>query len=220
MGLCTVQTFTLSKPPNASLFHPKPSLPHRLTPLTPNAALLSLVLRESVKFLTHFVVFYAVSGSICLRNLSPRATSSEERSNGASQFFGEKRDAVITLEDVKADDKNEFDKTVNEDPKEELPDDGKGFSFDFLDKLNVKFDTDDTGSIVLYGGSALVALWLTSAIVGAIDSIPLFPKLLEAVGLAYTVWFSSRYLLFKQNRDELTTKIEELKEQIFGSEDN
>jgi len=72
-----------------------------------------------------------------------------------------------------------------------------------------------------------------------------FPKLLEVVGLAYTVWFTSRYLLFKvlislslidmcilvlprlikfvnvqQNRDELATKIEELKEQIFGSEYN
>lgn len=72
-----------------------------------------------------------------------------------------------------------------------------------------------------------------------------FPKLLEVVGLAYTVWFTSRYLLFKvlislclidtcilvvprlikfvnmqQSRDELATKIDELKEQIFGSEDN
>jgi len=72
-----------------------------------------------------------------------------------------------------------------------------------------------------------------------------FPKLLEVVGLAYTVWFTSRYLLFKvlislclidmcilvvprlikfvnmqQSRDELSTKIEELKEQVFGSEDN
>ncbi|TKY69931.1 CURVATURE THYLAKOID 1D [Spatholobus suberectus] len=198
MGLCTVQPITLSKLPNAPPFLPKPSLPRRQTPLTLPAALLSR--------------------SICLRNLSPRATTSEERSSGASQFFNEKRDGVIILEDVKADDNNEFDKTVNEDTKEELPVDGQGLSFDLLDKLN--FDTDDTGSIVLYGSGALVALWLTSAVIGAIDSIPLFPKLLEVVGLAYTVWFSSRYLLFKQNRDELTAKIEELKEQIFGSEDN
>ncbi|XP_047152501.1 protein CURVATURE THYLAKOID 1D, chloroplastic, partial [Vigna umbellata] len=83
-----------------------------------------------------------------------------------------------------------------------------------------QFDTNDTGSIVLYGGGVLTALWLTTAVVGAIDSIPLFPKLLEVVGLAYTVWFTSRYLLFKQSRDELATKIEEVKEQIFGSEDN
>ncbi|KAK8472231.1 hypothetical protein PHAVU_002G148500 [Phaseolus vulgaris] len=199
MGFCTVQSIPLSKLPNASPFLPKPSLlSHRLTPLPPTAALLSR--------------------SILLRNLSPRATPSEERSSGASDFFSEKRDGLITVEDVKADDKNEFDKTVNEDRKEELPDEGLGLSFDLLDKFN--FDRNDTGSIFLYGGGVLATLWLTSAVVGAIDSIPLFPKLLEVVGLAYTVWFTSRYLLFKQNRDELATKIEELKEQIFGSEYN
>ena len=37
----------------------------------------------------------------------------------------------------------------------------------------LQFDADDTGSVVLYGGGALVALWLTSAVIGAIDSIPL-----------------------------------------------
>ncbi|KAH1058634.1 hypothetical protein AAZX31_02G038700 [Glycine max] len=200
MGLCTVQPITLSKLPNASSFlpKPKPSLPQSYTPSAAH-----------------------LSRSVCLRNLSPKATSSEEeRSSGGSQFFNEKRDGVIILEDVKEDNnKNEFDKTVIEDTKQDLfDDDGQGLSFDLLDKLN--FDTDDTGSIVVYGGGALVALWLTSAVIGAIDSIPLFPKLLEVVGLAYTVWFTSRYLLFKQNRDELGAKIEELKGQIFGSEDN
>ncbi|KAH1058633.1 hypothetical protein GYH30_002959 [Glycine max] len=184
--------------------------------------ILELLLKLHIcDFLFCFVGFYVMAGSVCLRNLSPKATSSEEeRSSGGSQFFNEKRDGVIILEDVKEDNnKNEFDKTVIEDTKQDLfDDDGQGLSFDLLDKLN--FDTDDTGSIVVYGGGALVALWLTSAVIGAIDSIPLFPKLLEVVGLAYTVWFTSRYLLFKQNRDELGAKIEELKGQIFGSEDN
>ncbi|MQK89922.1 hypothetical protein EI007_25865, partial [Escherichia coli] len=96
---------------------------------------------------------------------------------------------------------------------------GLSYPLDFMDKINVKFDTDDTGSVVLYGGSALVVLWLTAAVIGAIDSIPLFPKLLEVVGLGYTVWFSSRYLLFKKNRDELAAKIEKLKEQVLGSQE-
>ncbi|KAG5050775.1 hypothetical protein JHK87_002973 [Glycine soja] len=217
------------------------------------ALILELLLKLHIcDFLFCFVGFYVMAGSVCLRNLSPKATSSEEeRSSGGSQFFNEKRDGVIILEDVKEDNnKNEFDKTVIEDTKQDLfDDDGQGLSFDLLDKLNFIdgiyrvlddtsavmsnlsgylsnstwlpfFDTDDTGSIVVYGGGALVALWLTSAVIGAIDSIPLFPKLLEVVGLAYTVWFTSRYLLFKQNRDELGAKIEELKGQIFGSEDN
>lgn len=82
-----------------------------------------------------------MAGSVCLRNLSPKATSSEEeRSSGGSQFFNEKRDGVIILEDVKEDNnKNEFDKTVIEDTKEEeLSDDGQGLSFDLMDKLNVR----------------------------------------------------------------------------------
>lgn len=37
----------------------------------------------------------------------------------------------------------------------------------------IQFDSDGTNIILLYGGGALVALWFASAIVGAIDSIPL-----------------------------------------------
>ncbi|XWS41640.1 hypothetical protein CRYUN_Cryun17cG0099500 [Craigia yunnanensis] len=46
-----------------------------------------------------------------------------------------------------------------------------------------------------------------------------FPKLMEVVGLGYSFWFSSRYLLFKKNREELAAKIEELKQQVLGSDD-
>lgn len=37
----------------------------------------------------------------------------------------------------------------------------------------MQFDSYDTSTILLYGSGALVALWLSSVIVGAIDSIPL-----------------------------------------------
>ncbi|KAL2527998.1 protein CURVATURE THYLAKOID 1D [Forsythia ovata] len=47
-----------------------------------------------------------------------------------------------------------------------------------------------------------------------------FPKVLELVGLAYTLWFTIRYLIFKKNRDELVVKVEEIKQQILGSQDN
>ncbi|GKV18710.1 hypothetical protein SLEP1_g29051 [Rubroshorea leprosula] len=69
-------------------------------------------------------------------------------------------------------------------------------------------------------GGALVALWLASAVAAAIESIPLFPKLMQVVGLGYTVWFSSRHLLFKENRDELAAKIKELKRQVLGLNDD
>ncbi|EEF31694.1 conserved hypothetical protein [Ricinus communis] len=80
-----------------------------------------------------------------------------------------------------------------------------------------QFDSEDTYSVLFYGGSAVVALWLGSAVVGAIDSIPLIPKLMEVVGLGYSIWFTTRYLLFKENRDEFVTKVEELKQQVLGS---
>lgn len=35
-----------------------------------------------------------------------------------------------------------------------------------------QFDSDDTYSLLAFGGGALVAVWLASAVVGAIDSIP------------------------------------------------
>lgn len=76
------------------------------------------------------------------------------------------------------------------------------------------------------------------------------PTLLEIVGLSYTVWFSTRYLLFKvfahpdqgpivryllistiiihfglpwilqENREEFFTKIEYIKQEVFGSDDD
>ncbi|KAL8167651.1 hypothetical protein V2J09_009150 [Rumex salicifolius] len=47
-----------------------------------------------------------------------------------------------------------------------------------------------------------------------------FPKLLEVVGLSYSLWFTTRYLIFKKNRDELGSMIEELKQQVLGSDED
>ncbi|XP_021758857.1 protein CURVATURE THYLAKOID 1D, chloroplastic-like isoform X1 [Chenopodium quinoa] len=90
---------------------------------------------------------------------------------------------------------------------------------ELFNKLDIDLDVEDSPTILLYGGGAVVALWLLSAIVGAIDSIPVLPKLLEVVGLGYSVWFTTRYLLFKKNREELGSKIEELKQEILGTSD-
>ncbi|KAI0499103.1 hypothetical protein KFK09_020004 [Dendrobium nobile] len=90
---------------------------------------------------------------------------------------------------------------------------------EFLSKLNLKLDSADSYYLLLYGASALLALWITSAIVGAIDSIPLFPKLLELVGIGYTAWFSYKYLIFKKNREDFFAKIADLRDQIIGQPD-
>ncbi|KAL6605952.1 hypothetical protein ACP70R_041605 [Stipagrostis hirtigluma subsp. patula] len=85
--------------------------------------------------------------------------------------------------------------------------------------LGSKLSFQETSKYVIYGTGAFFAGWILSAVVSAIDSIPLLPKILEIVGLGYTIWFSTRYLLFKENRDELLVKVEDVKRRIVGSGD-
>ncbi|GJP31217.1 hypothetical protein CLOM_g10107 [Closterium sp. NIES-68] len=73
---------------------------------------------------------------------------------------------------------------------------------------------EDKSTVVIYGGGALVALWLSSTIVSAVNSIPLLPKFLELVGTVYSGWFIYRYLLFKSSRKELSLLIDDLKAKI------
>ncbi|XP_043698946.1 protein CURVATURE THYLAKOID 1D, chloroplastic-like isoform X2 [Telopea speciosissima] len=141
-----------------------------------------------------------------------RAMISEETSTSLDEKSGEVPDGVITMEETPA---NE---ATSSEASKELPTEEQMQIFEVLDKLNL--DSEDTYSLLLYGCGALVVLWLTSALVGAIDSIPVFPKLLEIVGLGYTIWFISRYLIFKKNREEMFAKIEELKEEVLGSTDD
>ncbi|KAK4350918.1 hypothetical protein RND71_030231 [Anisodus tanguticus] len=74
-------------------------------------------------------------------------------------------------------------------------------------------------TVFLYGGSAILGLWLSSIIADALDSIPLLPKFLELVGLGYFGWFVYRYLLFKSGRDELGSDMQALKKKITGEEE-
>ncbi|XAR53991.1 hypothetical protein NMG60_11028964 [Bertholletia excelsa] len=90
---------------------------------------------------------------------------------------------------------------------------------ELFNDLKEKWDAvEDKSTVLLYGGGALVAIWLSSVLVGAINSVPLLPKIIELVGLGYTGWFVYRYLLFKQSRKELATEIEALKKKIAGME--
>ncbi|KAF7107570.1 hypothetical protein CFC21_108181 [Triticum aestivum] len=82
-----------------------------------------------------------------------------------------------------------------------------------------KLGLKEMATYVIYGTGAFFAGWVLSAVVSAIDSIPLLPRILEMVGLGYTVWFSSRYLLFKKNREELFARAYDLKMKIVGSGD-
>jgi hypothetical protein len=84
--------------------------------------------------------------------------------------------------------------------------------------LQDKWDrVENKTTVAVYAGGAVVALWLSSTIVGAVNAVPLVPKFLELVGLGYTSWFVYRYLLFKSSREELLEDVEELKRKISGS---
>lgn len=85
--------------------------------------------------------------------------------------------------------------------------------------LKEKWDAlENKSTVITYGGGAIVAVWLSSIVVGAINTVPLLPKIMELVGLGYTGWFVYRYLLFKSSRKELVTDIEALKKKIAGTE--
>ncbi|KAL3536744.1 hypothetical protein ACH5RR_000110 [Cinchona calisaya] len=90
---------------------------------------------------------------------------------------------------------------------------------ELVSDLKEKWDAvENKSTVILYGGGAIVAVWLASILVGAINSVPLLPKILELVGLGYTGWFVYRYLLFKSSRKELVSDIETLKKKIAGTE--
>ncbi|KAH7839522.1 hypothetical protein Vadar_005304 [Vaccinium darrowii] len=55
--------------------------------------------------------------------------------------------------------------------------------------LKEKWDAlENKSTVILYGGGAIVAVWLSSIVVGAINSVPLLPKIMELEGLGYTGW--------------------------------
>ncbi|CAA2934960.1 CURVATURE THYLAKOID 1A, chloroplastic [Olea europaea subsp. europaea] len=90
---------------------------------------------------------------------------------------------------------------------------------ELLTDLKEKWDAvENKSTVLLYGVGAILATWLASIIVGAVNSVPLLPKIMELVGLGYTGWFVYRYLLFKSSRKELAEDIEVLKKKIAGTE--
>lgn len=97
---------------------------------------------------------------------------------------------------------------------------GEPASWGVLNQIGVELDSGKSYSALIYGTSALVAIWISSIVVSALDSVPLVPQVMEVVGLGFTIWFTSRYLIFKENRDELFTRVSSIKKQILGSHEN
>ncbi|AFZ52532.1 CAAD domain-containing protein [Cyanobacterium aponinum UTEX 3222] len=69
-----------------------------------------------------------------------------------------------------------------------------------------------TGLIV----ASAITVYITLSVLDAIDNIPLLSSILELVGLGYSVWFVTRYLLKASTRQELFSEFDSLKQQVLG----
>lgn len=78
--------------------------------------------------------------------------------------------------------------------------------------------TDDKLAVGGLGFTALIVLWASAGLIGAIDKLPIIPNFFEFVGILFTGWFIYRYLLFKPDREELVKKLESAVAKITGNE--
>lgn len=69
--------------------------------------------------------------------------------------------------------------------------------------------------LLIASGAATV--YITLAVLDAIDDIPLLAPVLELVGLGYAGWFIYRYLWRASNREELIKEFDALKTQVVGN---
>ena len=70
-----------------------------------------------------------------------------------------------------------------------------------------------TIGLIAAGG---ITIKVTLAVLDSLNDIPLLSTTFELVGMGYTGWFVYRYLLRASNRQELSSEIESLKEDILG----
>ncbi|KAF5733390.1 protein CURVATURE THYLAKOID 1B chloroplastic isoform X1 [Tripterygium wilfordii] len=95
-------------------------------------------------------------------------------------------------------------------PDVELPDVAKTIQ-EAWDKLDDKYAVT---SLVVAG---VVALWVFTGMISAIDRLPLVPGVLELVGIGYTGWFAYKNLIFKPEREELIEKIKDTYKNVIGT---
>jgi hypothetical protein len=70
-----------------------------------------------------------------------------------------------------------------------------------------------TLALILTAG---ITVYVTLSVLDAISNIPLLSSILELVGLGYSIWFVTRYLLKASTRQELFAEFDSLKQQILG----
>ena len=66
------------------------------------------------------------------------------------------------------------------------------------------------------GFGSIVAVKLTLALLSALNEIPLVEPILELVGLGYTAWFVTRFMLKSEKRQEFYAKFTDTKDAVLG----
>jgi threonine/homoserine/homoserine lactone efflux protein len=88
-----------------------------------------------------------------------------------------------------------------------------------LDSILGKFFTEYKQLIISLGlvFGAIVSVKLTLALLSALNEIPLVEPILELVGLGYSAWFVTRFMLKSEKRQEFYAKFADTKDQVLGS---
>ncbi len=85
------------------------------------------------------------------------------------------------------------------------------------DYLGSVFNNNKQGLItVVLILSAFVTVKVAIALLDAVNDFPLLQPIFELIGLFYSMWFSFRYLLKYETRQELAQKFNSFKQQSLG----
>ena len=95
-------------------------------------------------------------------------------------------------------------------------DDIKSTAEDLLTTAAEKWEeTEDKPTVVTLAFAALITLIVTSSLLGALDKVPFLGGILELVGIGYTAYFAYNNLLFTPDRENLSKKVNEIKDKIL-----
>jgi hypothetical protein len=90
----------------------------------------------------------------------------------------------------------------------------KSISLDVLSNVFEQYKQVIIVTLLFLG--AIVAVKVTLAVLEVVHEIPLLAPLLELIGLAYSIWFTYRYLWEAEKRLELVQEFNKIKNQVLG----
>ncbi|MBK1987818.1 CAAD domain-containing protein [Sphaerospermopsis aphanizomenoides BCCUSP55] len=64
--------------------------------------------------------------------------------------------------------------------------------------------------------SAFVTVKVEIAVLDAVNGVPLLAPIFEIIGIFYAIWFTFRYLIKAETRQELSHKVSSFKQQLLG----